>query len=63
MRDPERDVESGLEWLLPGVRAKGNGLIVVRAAEDGRLVPFERLRVRLRQPRDSRLPDRHRTQP
>lgn len=40
-----------LECLLAGVQAKGNGFAVGTVAEDGRVVPFALLRVRLGQPR------------
>ena len=36
-----------LESLLPGVEAKGNGMVLGAGAEDGRAIPFELLRVRL----------------
>ena len=40
-----------LESLLPGLHAKGNGMVLGAAAEDGRAIPFELLRVRLGHPR------------
>jgi hypothetical protein len=40
-----------LEAQLPGVRVKGNGMVLGAAAEDGRAIPFELLRVRLGHPR------------
>lgn len=40
-----------LESLLPGVQAKGNGMVFGATAEDGRAIPFELLRVRLGHPR------------
>lgn len=53
---------SSLESLLAGIQAKGNGFVVGTVAEDGRVVPFALLRVRLWPPRDSRPTDRHRPQ-
>jgi hypothetical protein len=43
--------QQNLEYLLSGVQAKGNGFIVGTVAEDGRVVPFALLRVRLGQRR------------
>jgi hypothetical protein len=40
-----------LEALLPGVQAKGNGMVLGAASEDGRAIPFELLRTRLGHPR------------
>lgn len=40
-----------LESLLPGIHAKGNGMVLGATAEDGRAIPFELLRVRLGHPR------------
>jgi hypothetical protein len=34
-----------MEWLLPGVQAKGNGFVVGTVTEDGRVVPFSILPV------------------
>ena len=51
-----------LECLLAGVQAKGNGFVVGTVAEDGRVIPFALLRVRLGPPRDGR-PDHPRSQP
>ena len=36
-----------LESLLPGIRAKGNGMVLGAVAEEGRVVPFMLVRVRL----------------
>jgi hypothetical protein len=52
-RDRDEVVHS-LEALLPGVRAKGNGMVLGAAAEDpedGRTVPFMLAPVRLGQRR------------
>ena len=34
-----------LEYLLPGIQAKGNGFVVGTLTADGRVVPFALLRV------------------
>lgn len=45
----------GMEWLLPGVQAKGNGFFVGTVEDDGHVKWFALLRVIFRQPWEARL--------